>query len=504
MTFRITLILSFYLINYSLKANPTFDQLVTEAGPLIYEKKNPAKGVKLLEKAIEINPDPWWTYSNICTAYLYYINEKGKEIKNLEKGIANCKTAIEKGWKEGNDQYQYGLARLFYEKGTQDLEKKSYISATEQFQQMLQNQKCEPWMIQNMVVFLSQHNQFKNIIDLTTNVLPTIKDQNIKNMIGRAYYMVGNLESAKKLYQKGSTAWNEIANKRITLKGKLPIQKFWGPLSSQNYSKIRLSLPLDRKYQKMVSAEFRNSKSEVIPYKEILYDGYHFAEFPIEIVNESFIIIKIVVDQTPIGQVQDSNLSFYTYTGDPKDSDFGYPFQSFSYFDTDIEFQKLAKKISDSENDLNQKILKSLEYLRANFQWHVDRGNFKKLSESLRRKKGDCFSYTYIGMGFFKYNKIPTHFLYGIYAGDAKQTDGSLNTHAILEYLQNDSMEWIPLDPQGGSPGIINPFYIPFMAPRVENEIQTSTDGIPEMDITGLWFNSGKGNTSVAIEYLDF
>lgn len=43
MTFRITLILSFYLINYSLKANPTFDQLVTEAGPLIYEKRTQRK-----------------------------------------------------------------------------------------------------------------------------------------------------------------------------------------------------------------------------------------------------------------------------------------------------------------------------------------------------------------------------------------------------------------------------------------------------------------------------
>ncbi len=307
------------------------------------------------------------------------------------------------------------------------------------------------------------------------------------------YYSKGDTNQALQIAPNGSWVKSQLAPRTIDIVWNIQLTKLLEAWRIQNNDTVRITLPVDRPYQKTVS--FR-SDSPGIQTKRKASRGNQFLELKKDPGTEwpQQIRLELKIDQNlrRVGsrpaklKPSSPNDPYYAWATENRDGLFSLE---------DPEFLAKVEEITASGNTLGEKVELALSYLRKNYKYGT-RVEGSSVKEWLEQGTGDCGYFTYIAIGMLRALKIPVRGLYGI--GTWSDPPPAL-PHSILEIYDASTDQWIPHDPQSDQLfGVINPSYIPFTAgnPKQDSAFLAS-DGIWEIDtVWFFWNGSGKDTIS--------
>ncbi|MCE9597965.1 MAG: hypothetical protein K8S54_08350 [Spirochaetia bacterium] len=312
--------------------------------------------------------------------------------------------------------------------------------------------------------------------------------------IGWLYFLKGDFEKAQKFSPPGSWVRNQLADRRISIDWRLKLPQLLNEWRLADQKTIRLTLPVERAFQKLTSAKFSATGAK-IQTKRVTRRGNQFLEvtrlgdrWPTEL------RMQLTVQQTmrPIAR-HPAGLA----AAKPGDANYAWASENndglFSL--DDPEFIARVEQISSKGRTTGEKADLLLNYLRANYKYgeKPSSGNVK---DWLAYGSGDCGYFTFIAIGMLRAIHVPVRGLYGV--GPWSDPPPAL-PHSILEIYDASSAQWFPHDPQSESYfGVINPSYVPFTAGSPKNEAAVlAEDKVWELDtVWFFWNGSGKETIS--------
>lgn len=308
------------------------------------------------------------------------------------------------------------------------------------------------------------------------------------------YYQKGDFANAARLAPPGSWVSQQVQDRSIEIDWKIRLTQLLEAWRLQDQKTIRLTLPVDRPYQKLVSAKVTGIGPQRIRTRRVSSRGNQFVE--LTRTGDTWpeqVRLQLSVEQNmrpiashPAGlRRASSSDAEYAWASENADGLFALD---------NPQFISRMNTIARDGRTPGEKADILLRYLRANFKYgeKAEGGN---VNDWLEFGSGDCGYFTFIAIAMLRSQGIPVRGLYGI--GPWNDPAPAL-PHSILEIYDASTGQWFPHDPQSENLfGVINPSYVPFTAGSPKNEAAVLTDGIWEID-TVWFFWTGSGKDTIA------
>lgn len=308
---------------------------------------------------------------------------------------------------------------------------------------------------------------------------------------------LGRFDESLRTAPAGSWVATQLAPREIAIEWRLnfaQLMQSWGISAEKT---VRLSLPLERVYQKTLKREALISEGITSQYTS--RDGQNYLQLSR---NEAAawptqITLRFLLRHEPARGIRNMRLQaatpgtkLYTYATDNGNG---------SYSLENPEFIRLVESVTARGRNLTEKAMLALAYLRANFRYG-EKPNLAKWNayDALKFGSGDCGYYSYISIAMLRALKIPVRGVYGL---NEWKDPAPAMPHAIIEIYDAGSRQWLPHDPQSELHfGFINTNYVPLFAPNPEQTTaHRAADGVVEIDTT-YFFWSGSGADTITYE----
>jgi hypothetical protein len=309
------------------------------------------------------------------------------------------------------------------------------------------------------------------------------------------YYLKGDIANAARYAPSGSWVASQIADRTIEIDWKLRLTQLLESWRISDQKTIRLTLPIDRPYQKLTSARVTSLGREKIRTRRVAGRGNQFVE--ITRLGEKWpdqIRLQLTVDQNmrpiashPAGlRRARPGEPEYAWASENADGLFALD---------NPEFIEKMNRLSAGASTPGEKADVLLRHLRANFKYG-EKPQGGNVNDWLEFGSGDCGYFTFIAIAMLRSQGIPVRGLYGV--GPWTDPPPAL-PHSILEIYDASTGRWFPHDPQSDNLfGIINPSYVPFTAGSPKNDAAVfADDKVWEID-TVWFFWSGSGKDTIA------
>lgn len=309
------------------------------------------------------------------------------------------------------------------------------------------------------------------------------------------YYLKGDIANAARYAPPGSWVSSQIADRTIEIDWKLRLPQLLESWRLSDQKTIRLTLPIDRPYQKLLSARATSPGREKIRTRRVASRGNQFIE--LTRLGDAWpdqIRLQLSVEQNirPIA-------SHPAGLRRAKPGEAEYPWASENadgLFALDNpEFIEKMNRIAADGRTPGEKADILLRHLRANFKYG-EKPQGGNVNDWLEFGSGDCGYFTFIAIAMLRSQGIPVRGLYGV--GPWTDPPPAL-PHSILEIYDASTGRWFPHDPQSDHLfGIINPSYVPFTAGNPKNDAAVlAPDNVWEID-TVWFFWTGSGKETIA------
>ncbi len=311
------------------------------------------------------------------------------------------------------------------------------------------------------------------------------------------YFSKGDTNKALQYAPEGSWIRDQLSPKIISIDWNVQLTKLLSSWNIKEGNKLRLTIPIDRPYQKLISAELTSDLAN-LKTTRIAKRGNQFFEIEKSQSDEwpETIQLKFKVEQNlksmtsrpaklKAARAGDEN---YAWASENRDGLFALE---------DPEFIAKVNQITANGRTLGEKADLALSYLRSHYTYG-ERVSGDSVKEWLDQGTGDCGYFTYIAIGMLRALKIPVRGLYGI--GPWADPAPAL-PHSILEIYDASKNQWFPHDPQSEQLfGVINTSYIPFTAGNPKQDAAVlSEDGVWEIDSVWFFWN-GSGSDTISFE----
>lgn len=312
------------------------------------------------------------------------------------------------------------------------------------------------------------------------------------------YYTKGDFERARRFAPPGSWVAGQLSDRTIEIDWRIKLTGLLDAWRLTDQKTLRLTLPVDRPYQKLKSVRITQGGSS-LSWKRVQGRGNNFLEITRKGAAwpEEFRLLLTVeqnmrpVSRRPAGLAPaGEGEEVYPWASENADGLFS--------LDNPAFIEKM-NRIAAPGRTTGEKADLLLRYLRANFKYgeKPDSGN---TAEWLEFGSGDCGYFTFIAIAMLRSQGIPVRGLYGI--GPWTDPPPAL-PHSILEIYDASSGQWLPHDPQSEALfGVINPSYVPFTAGNPRNEAAVlASDNVWEIDtVWFFWNGSGKDSISYNVK----
>jgi len=425
---------------------------------LLYNKNKPTEALEYFTKANQIEPNTWSRPFMI-----------GYTIKNYLHRPSDAYPFLEKSW---------------------DL-----------------NTEGDELPFKEMITCLEQLKKLEEAISYNLKAQTKLKSLNktpsswFQENLAWLYFSKGDTNKAIQFAPDGSWVKEQLAPKLITIEWNIQLTKLLSAWNIGDGKIIRITLPIDRPFQKLMSAELK-SQGYDLKTKRISKRGNQFLEierdeysqWPDEInlslkIEQNLKSMSSKPAKLKAASMGDPN---YEWASENRDGLFALD---------NAEFIAQVNEITLNGRTLGEKADLALSYLRSHYTYG-ERVSGNSVKEWLDQGTGDCGYFTYIAIGMLRALKIPVRGLYGI--GPWTDPAPAL-PHSILEIYDASKNQWFPHDPQSEQWfGVINPSYIPFTAgnPKQDAAVQ-GEDGIWEIDsVWFFWNGSGKDTISFQVKNL--
>lgn len=312
--------------------------------------------------------------------------------------------------------------------------------------------------------------------------------------LGWLYWLKGDFEKAQQYSPPGSWVRNQLTDRTISIDWRIKLPLLLEEWRLADQKTIRLTLPIDRGFQKLTSAKF-SAVGGKIQTRRVNRRGNHFLE--ITRLGEKWpaeLRMQLTIKQTlrPIAR-HPAGLA----PSKPGDPNYAWASENNNglFALDDPEFVARVEEIAAPGRTTGEKADLLLNYLRANFKYG-DKPSSGNVKDWLAYGSGDCGYFTFIAIGMLRAIHVPVRGLYGV--GPWSDPAPAL-PHSILEIYDASTGQWFPHDPQSETYfGIINPSYVPFTAGSPKNEAGVlADDKIWEIDtVWFFWNGSGKDTIS--------
>ncbi|TGN09846.1 transglutaminase domain-containing protein [Leptospira ilyithenensis] len=354
------------------------------------------------------------------------------------------------------------------------------------------------------VICLEQLGKIDQAISRNTKAQAALKSANktpspwFGENLSWLYWTKGDTDKALQFAPEGSWVKNQLAPRTIEIDWNIKITKLLSAWRLLDTDKIRITIPLDRPYQKLISANI-DSTNSIVSSKRKSSRGNQFLELekPTGTDWPEEIRLQLKLEQ---------NLKTMTSRpaklrpASPEDPNYSWASENrdglFSL--DDPEFLKKVEEITANGKTTGEKAELALQYLRKNYKYG-ERVEGKSIKEWLDQGTGDCGYFTYIAIGMLRALKIPVRGVYGL--GPWNDPSPAL-PHSILEIYDASKDQWFPHDPQSDQLyGVINPSYIAFTAGNPKQDAAAlAEDGVWEIDtVWFFWNGSGKETLSYTV-----
>ncbi|MDZ4724558.1 MAG: transglutaminase domain-containing protein [Leptospira sp.] len=307
------------------------------------------------------------------------------------------------------------------------------------------------------------------------------------------YYTKGDTNKAIQYAPEGSWVQQQLAPKEIRIDWNIRLTKLLSSWRIQDGNTIRITLPLDRPYQKLISYKLTEPNSN-LNTSEISKRGNRFLQLE-KPNNEDWpeqIQLSLVIEQNAKSLTNRPAKLKASKLGDPN-FDWASENREGLFSLDDPEFISQVNQITRSGRSLGEKADLALNYLRANYKYGT-RVEGNSVKSWLDQGTGDCGYFTYIAIGMLRALKIPVRGVYGI----GPWTDPSpALPHSILEIYDASKNQWFPHDPQSDQLfGVINPSYVAFTAGNPKQDAAVlAEDGVWELDSVWFFWNGSGADT---------
>ena len=308
--------------------------------------------------------------------------------------------------------------------------------------------------------------------------------------VAQVYSRNGSPEKALPFAISGSALWNRASTKTIKLDWRIPLNSALNGMRLASRDRIRITLPPDRPYQKLLSWSITETS-------EINLRGFSIRKSTVEINDNRYaelrrgsdgwpeeVLLHIEVEQKMFSMFRDGKPNIPTIT-DPLSPLYEpahlNPRNEYSL--ETPEFIAIATKAAGTNSSTAERTKALLNYLRANFKYAE-----RLVSPSagalavLRSGQGDCGFYSFMAMALLRTQEIPVRRAYGM------NLLRKGTTHAIIEIFDEATGQWFPHDPIIASYyGFINPMYVVFSSDPDKHGKKT-IDGIAHISTPLFWW----------------
>ncbi len=307
------------------------------------------------------------------------------------------------------------------------------------------------------------------------------------------YFSKGDTDKAIQFAPEGSWVKEQLTPKIISIDWHIHLTSLLSSWKIMDGDTIRITLPIDRPYQKLIAVNFSSDNSE-IQTSRISKRGNNFLQIDkppgTDWPDEIRLQIQVEQNQKSItgkpaklkaSRPGDAN---YEWANENRDGLFSLE---------DPEFINRIHEITANGKTLGEKADLALSYLRSNYTYG-ERVGGDTIKDWLNQGTGDCGYFTYIAIGMLRALKIPVRGVYGI--GPWTDPAPAL-PHSILEIYDASKNQWFPHDPQSETLfGVINASYVAFTAGNPKQDAAVlAEDGIWEIDSVWFFWNGSGADT---------
>jgi len=311
------------------------------------------------------------------------------------------------------------------------------------------------------------------------------------------FMQLGRYDEALKSAPAGSWVEQQLSPREIKIEWRLNFAKFMNQYNIANEKSVRLSMPLERMYQKVLKRD-----ADVPPginQTYVLRDGVRYLQLTRNEGTEwpESITLKFLIRQDPSRGSSNLRLAeakpgskLWHYASDNNNGVFSLD---------NPEFIQKVESIASAGRNPTEKAKLALAYLQKNFRYG-EKPNLSKWTahDALNFGSGDCGYFSYISIAMLRALKIPVRGIYGL--NQWKDPAPAL-PHAIIEIYDSGTNQWLPFEPQSNKfSAYINANYVPFFAPNpAQWTVWRNPDGTAEVDTT-YFFWAGSGADTLTYE----
>lgn len=287
-----------------------------------------------------------------------------------------------------------------------------------------------------------------------------LDSEKARSLLASAYLRDGHPEKALPFAKPGSPAWIRASDKTMRLEMKIAWKEALGRFRLENEKKIRITLPLDRPYQRLLSYEIKSTGRGVEVSREPVVVGLNrYAEISRGDAWPDEIVLTMLVSQRVASIFEGSGpeMRVVHEAASPLYAEASFnPDNEYSL--NDEEFLRIVDASYHRDSPVDVGVRESMDYLRSHFKYARRRLQRKAGALAVWKSgQGDCGFYSMLAMAMLRARGIPVRRLYGLNI----LRDGS--THVIVEMYDDRTRQWFPHDPIIAHYfGFINPMYIPF------------------------------------------
>ena len=355
---------------------------------------------------------------------------------------------------------------------------------------------------QEVIQCYEQLNRLDDALQANQNAQAALRaaarpvDAWVQENLAWLYIRKGDPNAAMRVAPADSWVSDYLADRTIAIDWNIRLTELLRAWGIADTRKIRLTLPVDRPYQKLKSAKISFAGRAKFGVRRSSGRGNNFLELDRK--NEAAwpetIRLQLLVDQSRRSMLDRRPVDLaasaagdaqYAYASENRDGLFS--------LDND-EFRALVREVTAGADNTGEKVELALNYLRANYRYG-DRPQGGNVFDWWKFGTGDCGNFTYIAIGMLRALDVPVRGMYGI--GSWNDPPPAL-PHSIIEIYDASTKQWFPHDPQVEYLyGTINPDYVPFTVgnPRQDAAVFDEHTGAWDIDTTWFYWNgSGAGS----------
>lgn len=431
-------------------------QIYNEGIQLLYQQNQPEQAVELFEQANRLEPNDWTRPFMVGYTRFRYLNQPDQALPFFDLAV----------------QRNSALEEIAFRERIQCLERldrfEQALAANREAQAAYRRNGRDPgpWFQENAAYL---------------------------------HWQLGDPDAARQLAPPGSWVAEQVAPKSIRIDWNLNFARLLREWRLDTQRSIRITLPIDRPYQKLISVRISAPRGSPIRQQRRSSRGNNFLQLTRSGAWPETLRLQLVVRQEARTMAPrrphdfrpvDANDPNFAWASENKDGLFSLE---------DPRFTERMRRITANAQTTGEQVEQSLDWLRANFRYG-DKPSGGVIEDWIQHGSGDCGYYTYIAIAMLRHFRVPVRGLYGI--GPWNDPTPAL-PHSIVEIYDAGSGQWIPHDPQvRNSMGVINPAYVAFTAANPKQDAGApAADGVWEIDsVWFFWTGSGRETLSFTVQ----